>query len=115
LKRYKSNISSKPQSELLDYNDLKKLKHALFYDLCAQMDLDIYIACCAWVYYEFLVKKGVVNRTNKNLYLCVVFLLSLKFYDIDDKRYSKFNLDMSIISMKFLIEFSEESSRKKIY
>ncbi len=55
--------------------------------MCIQLGLDLYLACCAWVFFEFLINKGIVSKKNKDLYLSVVFLLTMKFYDIDDKKY----------------------------
>ena len=86
-----SKNSSKGTDNITLLHDLRKLKQTLFFKICFPLDLDIYIACCAWVYFEFLIKKGIVHKKNRNLYLCVVFLLALKFYDIDDKRYLNLN------------------------
>lgn len=92
LKRYKSKNSSRGGTDNIYslINDMHNLKYILFFKICLPLDLDMYLAGCAWIYFEFLVKKGVVNKKNKSLYLCVVFLLALKYYDIDDKKYFNF-------------------------
>jgi len=86
FKRHKSKQSSK-KGENVSFNDLIKLKSILFFKICNQLELELYLACCAWVYFEYLIKKGIVNKKNMSLYLSVLFFLTLKFYDIDDVKY----------------------------
>ena len=85
LRKLSSNLNPDNKSEILTTNSLKKVKYEIF-SICPLLDVDYGLACYAWVYFEFLINKGIVNIKNKSLILSICFLLALKFYDIDDEK-----------------------------
>ena len=85
-KKFSTTKLSDIKSELMTSNSLKKMRYEIF-SICPLLDVDYGLACYAWVYFEFLIKKGIVNTKNESLILSICFLLALKFYDIDDAKY----------------------------
>jgi hypothetical protein len=87
LKRNNYSKESVKNNESMIYKEITLLKNDLFNKICIPLDLDVYLACIAWIYFEYLLTKGKIYKKNRILTLCVVFMLALKFYDIDDKKY----------------------------
>lgn len=100
----------------LSVPDLKKLKEELFYKICLPLELDAGLACNAWVYLEYLIQqKGVVNVKNKNYVMCICFLLSLKFFDIDDVKIVKRFYEIVAKVYKFDLEDDMLANEMRIY
>jgi len=79
-----NKIDSK--SEIINNTpSLRKMKNEIF-SICPVLEVEYGLACYAWVYFEYLINKGIVNSKNKYLILSICFLLALKFYDIDDGK-----------------------------
>ncbi|KJP88919.1 hypothetical protein AK88_01413 [Plasmodium fragile] len=100
----------------LTLSKLRNLKIDLFNFISNIPQIDISTICCAWVFFERLVIKGYVHKSNRKLYAATCLILSLKFYQHDDmqilekllfyiqKLDKKENLTPSLIfSVEFLV------------
>ncbi|SBO26859.1 cyclin dependent kinase binding protein, putative [Plasmodium knowlesi strain H] len=100
----------------LTLSKLRNLKIDLFNLISNIPQIDISTICCAWVFFERLVIKGYVHKSNRKLYAATCLILSLKFYQHDDmqilekllfyiqKLDKKENLTPSLIfSVEFLV------------
>ncbi|CAG9478187.1 unnamed protein product [Plasmodium vivax] len=100
----------------LTLSKLRNLKIDLFNLMSTIPQIDISTICCAWVFFERLVIKGYVHKSNRKLYAATCLILSLKFYQHDDmqileklllyiqKLDKKENLTPSLIfSVEFLV------------
>ncbi|GAW81965.1 cyclin dependent kinase binding protein [Plasmodium gonderi] len=82
----------------LTLSKLRNLKIDLFNLIHNIPEIDISTISCAWVFFERLVIKGYVHKTNRKLYAATCLILSIKFHQHDDMQ----NLEKLLIHIQKL-------------